>query len=137
MAENLYEDLKNTLQDFKDFLEPKMAVIKPAVQALAQLVPRINDLISQLIELLGKVKTEIQNLNVGAIQNLDDVSQFTQHAKDFLTSAKTLLPEQAATIDEILGVADVVGSLPTIDQVKGEITSLIDALVADLNQLKS
>ncbi len=137
MAENLYNDLEKVLKDFSDFLHPKIALIKPAVRALAAIVPRINDLITQLIGLLQNLKTEIQNLNVGAIQNLDQVSAFTGHVTTFLTSAKALLPDQATTIDEVLDIANVVGSLPTIDQVKGKIIELVDGLVTDLTSLKA
>jgi phage-related protein len=137
MAENLYQDLKNLLQEFKDFLDPKIAVIKPAVQALAALIPQINDLLTQLITVLQEVKTTVQNLDVGAISHLSDVTDFTGHIKTFLTEAKKLVPAQAATIDEALNTVDVVGSLPSIDQVRTEIVSLIDDLIGDLNQLKA
>jgi hypothetical protein len=134
---NLYDDLKKALQELKDFLEHNTATIKPAIQALAGAVPQINTLINELIDLLGKLKTEINNLNVAGIPGLAQVSQFTQAATAVLTSAKALLPDEASAIDQVLGAANVVGGLPTLDQVKAEIISLIDAIVADLNQLKS
>jgi phage-related protein len=137
MAENLYQDLKDLLQEFKDFLDPKVAVIKPAVQALAALIPQINDLINQLITILQQVKTTVQNLNVSAIPNLSDVTDFTGHIQAFLTEAKKLVPAQASVIDEALNTVAVVGSLPSIDQVRTAITTLIDQLIADLSQLKS
>ena len=39
----------------------------------------------------------------------------------FLNTAKALLPDEAATIDQVLGAANVIGSLPSLDQVKAEI----------------
>jgi hypothetical protein len=133
---NLYEELKDALQDLKDFLQTNTATIKPAIQALAGVVPQIVTLIDELIDLLGQVKTEIQNLDVSQIPGLDKVSEFTGSVTTFLETAKTLLPDQKETIDEVIGAASVVGSLPSLDQVKGEIISLIDAIVANLNQLK-
>jgi ABC-type transporter Mla subunit MlaD len=133
---NLYEDLKDALQDLKDFLQANTATIKPAVQALAGIVPQVVTLIDELIGLLQQVKTEIQNLNVGAIPGLAEVSGFTDNVTTFLETAKALLPEQKETIEDVLGAASVVGSLPSLDQVKGEIISLIDAIIANLNQLK-
>lgn len=137
MAQNLYEDLRDLLQDFKDFLDPKLAVLKPAVQALAALIPQLNDLIDALIGVLQDVKSTIENLDVGAIEHLEDVTSFTSHVRGFLDAAKSLLPDQTDEIDTALRTLDVVGSLPTIDQVKGEITGLVDHLVASLAQLKS
>ena len=133
---NLYQELKDALQELKDFLQENTATIKPAIQALASLVPQVVTLIDDLTGLLNQVKTEINNLNVSGIPGLAEVSQFTQTVTTFLNTAKSLLPDEAATIDEVLGAASVIGSLPSLDQVKQEILQLIDAIVADLNQLK-
>jgi ABC-type transporter Mla subunit MlaD len=135
-ADNLYQELKDVLQDFKDFLDQHVPTIKPAIQALASLIPQIVDLLDKLIDLMGKLKTEIQNLDVGAIPGLGEVSSFTDKVNAFLESSKNLLPDEADTIDDILSVTDVVGGLPSLDEVKTDILALIDAIVAHLNSLK-
>ncbi len=134
---NVYQELKTVLTDLKTFLDTNVPVIKPAINALAAIVPQINDLINELITLMGKLKTAIQNLNVGQIPGLDKVSQFTTAVKALLDTSKKLLPSEASTIDEISNVAAVVTSLPSVDQLKGELMSLIDAIVGHLNSLKS
>jgi hypothetical protein len=131
----LYQDLKNALSDFKTFLDTNTATIKPAVLALKAIVPQIGTLLTELIDLMGKLKTEIQNLNVSAIPGLDKVATFTQSAKTLLTVAESLLPQDKASIDQVLAAVSVVASLPTLDSVKGDIIALIDAIVADLNNL--
>ncbi|NDJ19001.1 hypothetical protein [Myxacorys almedinensis] len=137
MATNLYQELKDVLQDFKTFLDDNVGTIKPAVQALGSIVPQINELINKLVDLMGKLKTEINNLNVGSIPGLGEVSTFTDKIKSFLNTAKNLLPSEAGTIDDVLGVADVIGGLPSVDEVKGEVITLIDAIVVHLNSLKA
>ena len=134
---SLFEDLKSALQDFKDFLDQHVSVIKPAIAALKSLVPQITELLDKLVELMGKLKTEIQNLNVNAIPGLSEASQFTEKMTGFLTSMKTLLPDQSSEIDSVLEVANLVSGLPSLDSVKAEILSLIDAITAHLNDLKS
>jgi len=136
-AKSLYEELKDALQDFKNFLDTNVPTIKPAIQALTQLIPQITELLDKLIDLMKKLKTEIQNLNVAGIPGLSEVSTFTEKIKAFLEAMKKLLPEEAGTIDDVLGVTDVVSGLPTLDQVKSEILSLIDAIVGHLNSLKA
>lgn len=136
-AQNLFQELKEVLEDFKKFLDDNVATIKPAVQALAGLIPQINELITKLVDLMGKLKAEIQKLDVSAIPGLAEASEFTTKIKAFLTAAKNLLPDEADTIDDVLGVADVVTGLPSLDEVKAEILSLIDAIVGHLNSLKS
>jgi hypothetical protein len=131
----LYQDLKNALSDFKTFLDTNTATLKPAVLALKAIVPQIGTLLTELIDLMGKLKTEIQNLNVSAIPGLDKVATFTQSAKTLLTVAESLLPQDKASIDQVLAAVSVVASLPTLDSVKGDIIALIDAIVADLNNL--
>jgi hypothetical protein len=138
MAEpNLFQELKDALTEFKTFLDTNVPVIKPAIQALKSIIPQIGDLLDKLIDLMGKLKTAIQNLNVGAIPGLDKVTAFTQGVTTLLQTAKNLLPNEASTIDDVLAVANVAGSLPSVDQLKAEILSLIDAIVVDLNSLKS
>ena len=138
MAENtLYEDLKEVLADFKSFLDDNVLTIKPAVQALASLIPKIVDLIDLLIELMNQIKTEIQNLDVGAIPGLDKVTEFTDQIKSFVETSKDLLPDDAkGTADDVLEVVNVVSGLPSLDEVKDEIITLIDAIVVHLNSLK-
>jgi hypothetical protein len=136
-APNLYEELKGVLQELKAFLDTNVPVIKPAVVALRQLVPQITDLLNELITLLGKLKTEIQNLNVGSIPGLDKVSAFTGVVKTLLETTKKLLPNEAGAIETIAAAADVVTGLPSVDQLKAEIIALIDAVVAHLNSLKA
>ena len=135
--QNLFEQLKEVLADFKKFLDDNVPTIKPAIQAIASLIPQINDLLDLLVDLLGKVKTEIQNLDVGSIPGLEEVSQFTGKIPAFLEAAKKLLPGETATIDQIADVTDVVTGLPSVDAVKAEIIALVDAIVAHLNGLKA
>jgi hypothetical protein len=136
-ATNLFEDLKKSLQELKDFLTAKKAVIKPAVGALKGMGLPIGDLLSQLITLLGKLKTEVANLDVGNIPGLADVSSFTGSVRTMLESAKKLLPDESGDIDEVLGIADVVTGLPSLDQLKQQIVDLITAIVTDLQDLDS
>lgn len=135
-AQNLFQDLKNALQELKGFLDQHTATIKPVIQQIAALVPQVTQVIDQLVTLLGRLKTEIQNLDVSAIPHLDRVAEFTGAVKTVLTTSKSLLPAQSGAIDDVLGVVDVVGSLPSLDDVKGEILTLIDSIVGNLNQLK-
>jgi hypothetical protein len=138
MADNLFEDLKDVLQDFKDFLDDKVPVIKPAIVALRSIIPdQIDELLNKLIELMNLVKTEVQNLDVSAIPGLAEAAEFTGKIKEFIDSAKTLLPENAADFEAVGDIANIVSGLPSIDEVKGEIISLIDAIVAHLNSLKA
>ncbi|MFH0344623.1 MAG: hypothetical protein ACHBNF_21430 [Chromatiales bacterium] len=135
-AQNLFDELKAALTTFKDFLHTNVGVIKPAVQALKEIVPQVGELIGKLIDLMGKLKTEINNLNPNVVPGLDKVSEFTTGVTSLLTTAKNLLPNEAGAIDEVLAVTDVVSSLPSLDAVKAEIIALLDAIIADLNQLK-
>ncbi|HEV2881015.1 MAG TPA: hypothetical protein VGX24_07030 [Pyrinomonadaceae bacterium] len=133
---NLYQQLKDALQEFKDFLDENVPIIQPAIAALGAMIPQIEQLLDQLIELMGDLKEEINNLDVGSIPGLAEVSQFTAGIKTLLETSRNLLPQQAGTINDVLAVVDVVGSLPSLDDVKGEINTLIDAIVVHLNSLK-
>lgn len=133
---NLFQELNDVLQEFKTFLDQNVPTIRPAIQAIASLIPQVTELIDKLVDLMGKLKTEIQNLDVSAIPGLSEATEFITKIKSFLAAAKNLLPDEAATIDEVLAVADVVGGLSGLDDVKQEILDTIDAIIAHLNSLK-
>ena len=137
-APNLFDELKDALTKFKTFLHDNVGTIKPVIAALKSIVPQITELIDKLIDLMGKLKTEIDKLNPGAVgAGLGKVTEFTDATKALLESAKALLPNEAGTINEVLDVANVVSSLPSLDAVKDQLKQLIDEIVADLNQLKA
>ncbi len=138
MAQNLFEELKEVLAEFKQFLDDNIDTIRPAIQAIAGLIPQVNELIDKLIDLMGKLKTEIQNLDLGSVAGvLGDAVEFTSRVTAFLEAAKSLLPDEADEIDEVLGIAEVVAGLPSFDAVKTEIIALVDAIVVHLNSLKA
>jgi hypothetical protein len=135
---NLFEELKDALTKFKTFLHDNVSTIKPAIAALKSVVPQITELLDKLIDLMGKLKTEIDKLNPGAVGGgLEKVTQFTAATKTLLDTAKDLLKDQAATIDDVLAVANVVTSLPSLDAIKEELKKLIDDIVTDLKALKA
>lgn len=137
MAEpNLFEQLKTVLAEFKTFLDDNVATIRPAIQAIAALVPQVTELIDLLTDLLAKLKTELNNLDVGAIPGLGEVAEFTAMIPTFLDAAKKILPDEAASIDSIADVASVVTGLPSVDAVKAELVALIDAISTHLVSLK-
>ena len=86
---------------------------------------------------MNDLKTEINNLDVSAIPGLEEVSSFTTKIGSFLDAAESLLPDQQSTINEVRSVANVVTGLPSLDEVKTEILTLIDAIIAHLNSLKA
>jgi len=136
--QNLYQELKNVLQQFKTFLDEKTPIIKPAIGPLnTALGGRLFELLDKLISLMNSLKTEINNLNVGAVPGLNEVSQFTTAVKTLLDTSKNLLPSEAGTIDDILSVVNVVSGLPTLDTVKADILGLINDIIGHLNNLKS
>jgi len=138
MAEkNLFDELKDVLQDFKDFLDANVPTIRPAIQALTSLIPQVGELIDKLVGLMNSLKTEINKLDVSAIPGLSEVSSFTTKIGSFLDAAESLLPDQASTINDVRSVANVVTSLPSLDEVKTEILALVDAIIAHLNSLKA
>lgn len=135
--QTLFEQLKEVLADFKKFLDDNVGTIKPAINAIAAIVPQVNELIDLLTGLLGKLKTEIDKLDVGAIDGLAEVAEFTAKIPAFLEAAKKILPGEAASIDQISDVASVVTGLPSVGDVKTELLGLIDAIVVHLNSLKA
>ncbi len=137
MATNLYDDLKKALQELKDLLESTKTPIQQAVKALKALNLPIGNLITQLSDLLAKLQKEINNLNVNQLPVLSDISGFTGGVRSVLDIAKKLLPDQAADVDEVLRIVDVVGSLSSLKDVQEQIDKLITAILSDLTFINS
>jgi ABC-type transporter Mla subunit MlaD len=135
---NLFEDLKRVLTEFKTFLDANVGTIRPAIQTLGSVVPQLRELIGQLATLLTQLKTEVHNLNPGAVAGdaLAKVTEFSTSTRTLLETAKNLLPAQAAAIDQVLGALDVVGSLPSLGAIKAEIESLLDAVINHVRSLQ-
>lgn len=136
--QNLYQDLKKALDDFKKFLDDHASEIKPVIGPLNQLLSgRVFELLDKLIDLLTRLKGEINNLSVGSLGPLDKVTEFTNAVKTLLETSKNLLPSEAGTIDDVLGIVQVVGGLPSVDTVKADIISALDAIISHLRDLKA
>jgi hypothetical protein len=136
--DNLYQDVKTQLTDFKGFLDTGVPVIKPAFQALRSLVPQVDDLLSKLIDLMGQIKTAIQNLDVSKIPGVQQVTTFTQKITTLLQTVVNLVPSEADNINSVLGIAKVVGGLSDLGaSLKTDISNLIDAIVTDLKSLQT
>jgi ABC-type transporter Mla subunit MlaD len=128
METNLFEELKEVLGEFRTFLDENVDQIRPAIAALASLLPQLGQLTDRLIDLVGKLKQEIEDFDLAAIgaAELGKALEFVEKVTEFLSASKDLLPGEADTIDEVLSVANVAGSLPNLDGVKQEILDLLD-----------
>ncbi len=111
--------------------------LKPALQALSPLIPQISDAIDTLIDLMSELKAIIQNLDVGSIPGLSVISSFAEKTKAVLQTSRCLLLEQRSEIASVICVSDILESLPHLEEIKGEIIALIEAIIAHLNSLKS
>jgi hypothetical protein len=85
---------------------------------------------------MNSLKSEIQQLNPGAIPGLAQVTAFTGHVTTMLDAVTTVLPQESAVIGEVRTALGVVGNLQGLDQIKAELLQTVDAINADLNRLK-
>lgn len=137
MAVNVYDELKNALTQVKTILDEGADIVKPAVQALAAVVPQINELLDKVIDLLGRLKVEINKLDVSAIP-VDKVMPFLDGLKSLLDTSRNVLPaDSKETIDTASDVITVIKSIPTPEQIKAEVVALLDAVTAHITALKA
>lgn len=136
--DNLFEQLRSVLQDLKDFLTENTSKIDPAFDQIATFIPQVRELITTLIDLMNKLKAEVNKFDIAQIPNLTEASAFASRIGTFLVAAKKLLPNEASTIETAIEAADVIGGLPALTgAVKTEIIGLIDAIITQLNVLKA
>jgi ABC-type transporter Mla subunit MlaD len=134
---NLYQQLKDALQQFKQFLDTTTATLKPAIQALKPMVPQIGDLLSKLIDLMNQLHDAVNQIDVSNIPGLQQVTQFTTAITTLLQTAESLLPAEKAAIDDVLSAAEVVTQLPSFGDVKQQILDLLTGVIGDLQALNA
>jgi hypothetical protein len=134
---SVYDDLKKALQDFKSFLNTNKQPIHDAIGPLKSLVPQIADLLTALIDLMGKLADKVNQLDVGNLPGLAQVTQFTQDVQTLLQVVSTVLPDQSAAINDVVGKAKVVGGLPSLGTVKQDILGLINDVTGTLQFINS
>jgi ABC-type transporter Mla subunit MlaD len=132
---NLYQQLKDALQQFKQFLDGAAATLAPAIKQLEPMVPQIGDLINKLIDLMNQLHDAVNQIDVNNIPGLQQVTQFTTGVTTLLQTAESLLPAEKAAIDEVLTAAGVVTQLPSLSDVKQQILDLITGIIGDLRSL--
>lgn len=137
---NLYEDLRTALQEFDAFVgtEPNKTALKNAYGALVQLFPQLGPAMTDLEALLGRVRDEIENFDLGAVPGLTQVTTLAQGVSTLLDSAKALVPSEEAAIDDINDALSVVGGLSGVtDQVKADIVAAINSILGHLAFIRS
>lgn len=138
----VYQELKDILKQFEDFIgnEQNFNLVKTGIDALRAIGDpvkgQVNDLLSLLIDLLTKLNTEINKLDVSNIPGISQATDFVGKAKTFLETAKTLLPGEADTIEEAIRAADFAAGLPSLNDLKTEILRLIAFLLGKLGTLR-
>lgn len=136
MAVNVYDELKNALVQVNSILEQGTDIIKPAVHALAAVVPQINELLDKVLDLLGRLKVEINKLDVSAIP-VDKVLPFLDGLASLLESSRNVLPADSKdTIDTASDVINVIKTIPTPEQIKAEVVGLLDSVSGHITELK-
>lgn len=135
---SIYDDVKTQLQDFLTFLDAHKNDIKPAVQAIRAVLPQVDDLLTKLIDLMGKIDAAIQSLDITKIPGVAQVTTFTQSVTSLLQTVSSLVPSEADAINTVLGVAKVVGGLSDLGgTIKSDIDKAIQAIIADLKFLQA
>jgi hypothetical protein len=136
---NALDQLKTALADIEDFLTNNGDKIKALVHAAADLFPPINTLIDILVELLDKLKTIVENLQLpqGAdvAKTIQDISQ---KSGNLLAAIRAFLSkDDDAEIKRVEDAIRAVGSLADFDKVKTELLGAIKRVRDLLAGLKS
>jgi hypothetical protein len=134
MADNLFVKLEETLLEFKTFLKDKGPLIINVIKALRALIPeQIDPLIDGLIRLLKDLAVEVGKLKV--FPEIDDSLVFAAKVKNLVDASKALLPD-SEELKKVSEAVDVIASLPSIEETRENIISLIGEIILALEELK-
>lgn len=134
--QTVFEELKDVLTELKEFLDDNIGLIRPAIQQIVDLIPTVGELITQLSQLLGELRTAIADIDLADLPGLSEITGFVGLVPGLLGAARGLLGDSEA-IANVERVAGVVTGLPSLDEVKTELLSLLDAVVTHVDSLRS
>lgn len=137
---NAYQELQDGLDKLNAILTSDEAVaIKAAIDALAEVVPAIPKVIDQLVALLDELQKEVDKLQIGNISGLTELSEVMDAAAAVTDAAKLLLkndPKALKVATDASDLLSLVTALPTLDELKGTLTTAIAAVRAELVSIK-
>lgn len=138
MPDNVFEDLKASLQSLKDHLDANIGTIKPALALLRTMIPdQVDGLLAGLTDLLAALRTKLQALDVGGVPGLDETAELAVRIEGFLTSASPLLPYKSTVIARVADDARVIAGLPQLGSVRSDLLDLSDAILSHLETLST
>lgn len=124
---NIFEELDAALKDFRTFLETEgtVQIIKGTVQALAGFIPPLENLIVEIVGILMTVWTEIDDMDLGDIPEVDvpKVLAFTQKLDRALETSRALVPD--TTGDRIENVQEITTLMTSLPQLTEELKQSI------------
>jgi hypothetical protein len=134
---SVYDELLAALNALEAYITTdKIVALKKAITAVKVLAPKLGTALDKLIALLTELKKAIHDLNVD-VPAIKDASDFIAATKAVLDLAVLLLPQEKATIAEILGPVTIAAGLPTFGTLKTKIEAALQNVidkVTDLNK---
>jgi hypothetical protein len=137
MAGTIYDELRDALAEFKAFLQNQASTVGPVIKSLATVVPQINDLIDKPIALLQALKVEIEKISNLVPAEANTALEYAQKLKGFVQALQAILPGEDGTINDVSNVADIIAGLPSLSNIKAELDTLIDEIIALLQGMQS
>lgn len=137
MEHNVYYQIRDTVTSLKEFLDGNTQQIKSGIQTMASILPQTKHLIDNLIYLTESLRNTIMTVDAGSIPNLHELSVFGTKINVILHAAMQLLPNEPYTIDDVERTSRVIGDLPSLAEIKGDILGPLDGIIGHLHELKA
>lgn len=137
MEQNVFYQLRDTIVALKEFLDGNVLPVKAGIDAMRSIMPQTAHLIDNLIYLLENLRNTLATMDTGSIPNLRELSAFGTKINVVLHAVMQLLPNEPYMIDDVERSARVIGDLPSLSEVKGEILGPLDGVIGHLYELKA
>lgn len=134
-AQNLFEELRAALQDFSNYIKSNKEQLKKAIKAFLAMIPKSERLIEQLVNVFEQLKVSINQINVDSIEGLKEATEFAGKLNNFLEATKPLIPDVTEEIDDVLETVKLITSMPSLEEIKSDITDLLGAIILDVKSL--
>ncbi len=132
----LFTDLLHVLRGLQALLETHGQDLREGLRTVATVAPQIRHTVDSLVQLAEHLRHTLAGLEPARIPHLDVLADLSRRLHELMDNAHWLLPEEPALVEEARASARLLGDLPALGEVRGELMASLDAVVRRLQELR-
>ncbi|RMD79905.1 MAG: hypothetical protein D6809_02490 [Gammaproteobacteria bacterium] len=132
----LFSELLHVLRGLQALLETHGHELREGLRTVAAVAPQVRHTVDSLVHLAEHLRHTVEGLEPARIPHVHVLADLSQRLHELMDSAAWLLPEEPALVEEARASARLLGDLPALGEVRGELLGTLDAVTQRLRELR-